>query len=376
MSRTFPYIPPDRPTIAIVGEAPGFEESLKGQPFVGQSGKELTRMLQTAEINRLNCYITNVFWDRPPENSVDNWCVSARELDDSYPYRYVRKGYYLKREYLEYKYRKTEEEDRKFISKLAERFHREQPGEMVSILDRLALELSTVRPNVVIALGNTACWALLNTDGIGKIRGTALESTLVPGMKVLPTYHPAAVLRNWNQRPIVLADLIKAANESQFPEIRRPKRQIWIEPTLEDLESFWAQYLQDAPYIACDIETKANQITCIGFAPSEDLAIVVPFFGETRGSYWPTSAEEVLAWRWVQRVLQSPAAKIFHNGLYDMQYIWRAGIPIRNASEDTMILHHALQPELLKSLGFLGSIYTAESDWKRLRGGESGKLEE
>jgi hypothetical protein len=50
-----------------------------------------------------------------------------------------------------------------------------------------------------------------------------------------------------------------------------------------------------------------------------------------------------------------------------MQWLWRAGCPVRNARDDTMLLHHALYPEMPKSLGFLGSIYTEEASWKLLR---------
>ena len=61
-------------------------------------------------------------------------------------------------------------------------------------------------------------------------------------------------------------------------------------------------------------------------------------------------------------------AKLFQNGLYDIAFLWRAyGIKVMNASEDTMLLHHALQPEALKGLGFLGSVYTDEGAWKQMR---------
>ena len=51
--------------------------------------------------------------------------------------------------------------------------------------------------------------------------------------KLLPTYHPSAILRQWDNRPTVIADLMKAKRESLYPEIRRPAREIWIEPSLQ-----------------------------------------------------------------------------------------------------------------------------------------------
>jgi hypothetical protein len=54
--------------------------------------------------------------------------------------------------------------------------------------------------------------------------------------------------------------------------------------------------------------------------------------------------------------------------LYDLHHLWRNyGISVRNAEEDTMLLHHALQPESPKGLDFLGSVYTDEAAWKLMR---------
>ena len=144
-------------------------------------------------------------------------------------------------------------------------------------LDRLREELNQVAPNLIIALGSTACWALLSTNGIGALRGTVATSTLVPA-KVLPTYHPAAVLRNWAWRPIAIADLIKAKRESAFPEIKRPERFILVNPTIAECEQWVAQNLKSE--CACDIETKFGMIEMIGFSASPTHAMVIPFPGE------------------------------------------------------------------------------------------------
>jgi hypothetical protein len=67
-------------------------------------------------------------------------------------------------------------------------------------------------------------------------------------------------------------------------------------------------------------------------------------------------------------VLNSDQPKIAQNGLYDLNILWRSyGITVRNFEEDTMLLHHALQPESEKGLGFLGSVYTDEASWKMMR---------
>jgi hypothetical protein len=60
--------------------------------------------------------------------------------------------------------------------------------------------------------------------------------------------------------------------------------------------------------------------------------------------------------------------KVFQNGLYDIHFLWRKyGIAPARCEHDTMLLHHALHPEMLKGLGFLGSLYSTEPAWKLMR---------
>ena len=70
------------------------------------------------------------------------------------------------------------------------------------------------------------------------------------------------------------------------------------------------------------------------------------------------------------------AKKIFQNGLFDLQYLAKYKLRIVNISDDTMLLHHALYPELPKGLGFLGAAYTNEAPWKLMRKGEGYKKDE
>lgn len=325
--------------IALIGEAWGEQEERERTPFVGPSGYELTRMLDEAGISRADCFLTNVLNLRPHNNKLEAFCGTKAEAIKGYPA--LIKGRYLRSEFA---------------------------GE----LDRLGDELVSVNPNLLVALGNTALWALTGKTFISKLRGTTTISTLtVDGFKVLPTYHPAAVLRQWELRPTTVIDLMKAKREAEFPEIRRPKRTIWIEPSLEDIDEFRSKYINNAKRLSVDIETAGNQITCIGFAPSERLAIVIPFTDPRKlgRSYWPTLQHEQKAWVIVRSILSNPRPpKVLQNGLYDIAFLWRSvGIKVFGAEEDTMLLHHALQPESLKGLGFLGSIYTDEGNWKQMR---------
>lgn len=296
-------------------------------------------MLTEAGLSRRDCFLTNVFALRPQQNDIASLCGSKTEVGADYPFPHLGKvGQYLRPEYF---------------------------GE----LDRLKAELSAVRPNVVIALGATACWALLGTNGIGALRGTVAPAQFAP-LKVLPTYHPAAVLRNWAWRPIAVADLLKAKRESAFPHIARPQRFILVNPTFDEMVEWIAKHLPPGSTTACDIETKYGMIEMIGFSASPTNAMVVPFWDRSRGgSYWPSPAIERDARRLVAGILEDPSiTKIFQNGLYDLQYIIKEGFRPRGCREDTMLLHHSIYPEMQKGLGFLGSVYTSEPAWKMMRG--------
>ena len=323
--------------IALVGEAFGETEERIGLPFQGYSGQELTRMLGDAGIYRNDCFITNVFPFRPASsnNRIENLCGSKKDCGPGYSLAPLSQGKYILPTYL-------------------------------GCLDRLGAELRAVNPNLVVALGGTACWALLGTSAITRARGVIANSTLVPGLKVLPTFHPASVLRNWSQRPIVVADLMKAKLEAQFPEIRRPSRRLLVSPTLEELREWWTRIAPATPILACDIETKSGQITMISFANSHTEGVVVPFWLPL-GSYWQDFSSECSVWDFVKEVLESDCEKLFQNGCYDLQYIIRLGVKPKNCFHDTMLLHHSLYPELPKSLGFMGSIYCNEAAWKDYR---------
>jgi uracil-DNA glycosylase len=326
-------------SIAIVGEAWGAEEEKDRMAFTGWAGNMLNRLLDEADIRRQDCLVTNVFQLRPHNNDILSLTGPKEEALPGYPA--LDKSKYVR-------------------------------AEFAPQLHRLASELLEADPNVIVTLGNTAMWAMLGKTKISKLRGVTDTSThTATGFKVLPTYHPAAIIRQYSLRPITIIDLIKAKRESAFPEIRRPKREIWIEPTIEDLYEFDRRYLQDCKLLAEDIETAGQHITCVGFGPTSTVALVIPFFDGRKPdrNYWPDHATERKAWEFIADVNQRPGiCKLFQNGAYDICFLWRANrIRVINAAEDTMLLHHSLQPESLKSLGFMGSIYTDEGPWKSER---------
>ena len=337
--------------IALVGEAWGEHEERERAPFVGPAGWQLNTMLRDAGIVRAECYLTNVFNLRPkPSNKIENLCATRREVKHALPP--LSSGKYIRDEFL-------------------------------PELTRLYRELTEVNPNVIVALGGTAAWAILRDGRISKLRGAVASSPTLAGKKCLPTFHPSYILQgSYEARHVTVLDLKKALRESEYPDIRRPQRTILTEPSLDDLDVFAERYLRDARRLAVDIETRADRITCIGFAPARDLALVVPFEDLRRPGchYWTSTMEEVMAWNWVKKVLAMPMEKVFQNGLFDMHRLWRTyGIPVTNPAHDTMLLHHALMPESPKGLDYLGSIYTDESAWKlgiRLKHKETIKKED
>lgn len=330
--------------IMLVGEAPGKQEDITGLPFMGASGQELTNMLSDAGINRNECSLTNVFHDRPPNNDLSAWYVSKKEGGVGPA---IAKGKFFTLEH--YNERK-----------------------------RLFAEIAQVKPNIIIALGNTACWALLDKTGIMGLRG-AVAWSMATGYKVLPAYHPAAILREWGNRPATIMDFMKARRECESPELKIPHWRILIEPTLENIYNAMQFLTSSGKLISYDIETSCGQITCIGFAESR-FSIVIPFvdFSKPGNSYWPTMEHEREAWKMVKMILESESEKITQNGLYDIQYLLKYKIRPRFSYHDTMLLHHSIQPEMPKSLGFLGSVYTDFPSWKDMRpkGNETVKKDE
>jgi DNA polymerase I-like protein with 3'-5' exonuclease and polymerase domains len=106
----------------------------------------------------------------------------------------------------------------------------------------------------------------------------------------------------------------------------------------------------------------------VGLAPSKDRGIVIPITDKRHRPphYWKAEQDELRAVLFLKRVLEDQTIrKVFQNGLYDIVVLYRYwGIKVQGFEEDTMLLHHALQPEALKRLDFLGSCYTDEGAWK------------
>ena len=348
--------------VVFIGEAWGEYEQRFQTPFVGPAGQELARMLSQAGFGneplpynfvsstrmvpywgRHGFTFLNTFNERPEKNNIEKFYARAAEkvpIERKLPpRRFGTSTYYCRQEYAYH------------VFELRER-------------------LKELKPNVIVALGNTALWALHLTPAIGKLRGSVIESKYG---KVIPTYHPAAVLRNWAQRTIAVLDLNKARRESRKQGVQLLERIIWTEPTLDDLYLWWEEHGSKAEELAVDIETvRRIQVAEIGFASSPTMALHIPFVykdGNQYISYWKTAEEECKAWDFVEMVFRSSVPKMGQNVCqYDAYFMAKAmGIPLLGIRNDTMTMAHCWQPELEKSLGFLGSIFLTEREWKSIR---------
>lgn len=333
-----PQYPLSTPTkIAFVGEAPSNEELEHGIPLVGPAGRVFNSLLRTANLDRREFLVTNVFNEKLPDNDVSNWTMDLREArerkcTDLPP---IGPAGFLRPEH---------------------RWH----------LARLREEILDTRPNVIVPLGGTALWAFTGQTGISGQRGAITAATrIVPGAKLVPTFHPSFVIKQWKFFSVVVGDFLKAMKEAERgPKIILPDRELLIEPTLEEVKNY--DYTSDL--LSVDIETGWGQITCIGFAPSVDRAIVIPFVDirNPNKSYWRTIDDEVMAWGVVKRTMENDTPKLGQNFAgYDALWLFQKyGIEPRNLRHDTRLLHHALYPELPKDLEFLGANYTQQGAWK------------
>ncbi|MBU1701486.1 MAG: uracil-DNA glycosylase [Candidatus Eisenbacteria bacterium] len=148
--------------LVFVGEAPGRDEDLQGVAFVGRAGQLLTKIIEAMGLRREDVYICNVLKCRPPNNRDP------------------------------------------------------QPEEVVACIPYLERQLEILKPRIICSLGRHSTYALLNRkDPIGKLRGRVF---LYNGIKMVPTYHPAALLRNPDLKRTVWEDVQKVRRILDDPD--------------------------------------------------------------------------------------------------------------------------------------------------------------
>ena len=161
--------------IMFVGEAPGAEEEIQGEPFVGPAGQLLTKMIGAMGITRADIYIGNIMNWRPQIPTPDG----AEQIGNRAP----------------------------------------TPEELAFCLPFLRAQIEIVNPAVIVALGATAAQGLLGADSfktLGEIRG---RWKLFAEKPVMVTYHPSYILRNASNRSkrMVWEDLLKVMERLDMP---------------------------------------------------------------------------------------------------------------------------------------------------------------
>lgn len=322
--------------IVIVGEAPGEHEIIQRKPFVGASGQMLDRLLASAGIDRNSCYLTNVVKQRPIGNDFGHF------------YERTKKG------------------------KLDEKRHRPTALLQAAIIN-LSAELESLSPNVILLLGNEPLRAVASRRGITKWRGSILSTSFG---KCVPTIHPAAILREYGNFPIVQLDLRRLAEESRSRDISIPRMDFILQPTCDQVLTFIRSI---GPRFAFDIETIGKHVRCLSLSYQRGRAICIPFICRTsieqsKGSgwislgssdpvaltsYWSETEERTILEALNELFLDKSKTAIAQNFPYDSTVLgMEFGFDIANSVEDTMLKHHTLYAELPKGLDFLCSIYT------------------
>jgi len=303
--------------IYVIGETPGEEDLRKKRAFSGFDGIELDNMGNSAGINfRSQAYLFNIA-DRPIRifyKATEAKTLGITKVDGKYPHPEVLAG-------------------------------RERIREL----------LRKRRPNLVIILGAPALWAITGLDGIGKWRGSILEWE---GIKIIPTYNPAMVRKNYPLRWQIVQDFRRCFAEAQYPEIRYPAWNFTVRPTFSEAMD-WLNSIKPGGTYSADSETRGGQITCWGIASNTLDAICIPFMTmdpEKEYSYWTPEEEHAILLK-LREVSTHPEINwIFQNGLYDAQYTAYNWGFRPNIVHDTMIMQHVCFPNLKKSLDFISSI--------------------
>lgn len=309
--------------LMLIGEAPGEQEDREGVPFVGSAGKTLNFLLQQSGISRSECVLTNVARLRPVNNEIHRY---YQDKNNTIP-----------------------------------------TPQMQEWIDLLKQEIIEYSPNIIVALGSTALYTLTGEKGITSFRGYIQKSTLVPGVKVISTFHPAAVLRDHKLHFTSILDLRKALRNSESKEIKPDPRRLHATITFNEFMEYVAEMSKfdiTAPPIAIDIETAQpnSHIHILGIADSPVRAYSFEILKDHKPTL--TSGDEFLLWKAIDELFQRRRL-LMHNGSYDATVLMQNnGIYCKNFVIDTLVAAHICWPECPRSLGFLSSICLDVPAWK------------
>lgn len=322
---------PSSARIAIVTEAATADDLWKGAPLAGATGDFFAKLLHEAGITKSECFIVPVVTHR--EDQPDHLYTQTKSTADKLRLTQVIHGTWV---------------------------HPELPDQITNLHNLLG---SMPDLRVVIALGDLAMFALTGQYGsVDTWRGSILDPVLPTHQYlVVPTYPPAALYKQWHVKGFCVRDLQRAADISRRRNLYTyPSYQFTIRPDAISvhriLDSLLARVEEGPMPLACDIETIARQISCIGIAWSVREALCIPFM-TLDGHYW-TLEEEISICTKLRALLTHPNVQVIgQNFNYDNQYFARYHGYLPRQTFDTMIAQHVLFPGIPKSLAFLSSMY-------------------
>ena len=284
-----PGVGPDTASLVVVGEAPGTGEVATGVPFTGASGNLLNNVLKYYRIERDDVYLTNTVLCRPPNNRTPTG------------------------------------------------------PEVAACFLRLIEEVRARHPDTVLALGNTAAKTLLNTrTGITDLRTEVEPKSPYLQCRIVPTFHPAAALRNPDFFPSIVADVKKIRRVKVVWEHTRYKVVGLDENPTDVLDAQVRQSLSNGGVITFDAELDIESMrrydmknpswlcAAISSRPGASVVYTKEVMDSSGFRHKLNDVFTVLGLRWT-----------YQNGKFDIQPLWGSGIVNARVDEDTMLAHYS-----------------------------------
>ena len=334
--------------ILILGDYPDQLDLAMHSPFQGSTGQELVRLQNDSGMSLIPCLLSTVSERVAPtikgKEDLSSWICHTKSP-------------------------KISSWKRLHSSWISEETHRE--------IEKTRALISQARPNVILALGGFALFALTGATSVKKWRGSQLFYTASDGTRtqVIPTYHPRSIQRDYSTRAIAVQDFRRAVRVSSFRVPEVPAWKFAVRPTfssaLKSVRDLRLRVERGPTPLSVDIETRAGHMACIGFAADKINAFCIPLMCAERATgYWSAVEESVLVHE-MSMLLQHPNAQCFgQNFIYDVQYIWKFWMCKPNIWYDTMLAQHLMFPGMPKGLDYLASMYCAHYVyWK-----EDGKM--
>lgn len=324
-------IGPFEPKLMIIGGFPTKADNDSGTPFSGPIGWMLDEMLETAGINRSECWLTNVVKYQAPMNDFTKFHLMDIDVDQA-------------------------------------------------IRDLWEKEISVYKPNCILVIGNEALKAVTGHEGILNYRGSILRAT-DQTTKVVATLSPGVLSASnvsfgedgaekkgalpYVYRKLIQSDICRAVDESSSPVLSLPDRTIRIARNNLDVYRFFQEY-KSLSRCASDIESINCVPVSISFAFNRHHSLTIPLISAI-GSFPLTDMSRmdmVANWQAIQEVLHEKDI-VGQNFKYDQYKLSLIKFRVRNVISDTLLKTHTVFPELpSKSLATQTSIWTREPYYK------------